>query len=508
MARLDSMLLPLLLAAVGSLTCHAAPAEDQVMILPGLKQQPAFKHYSGYLKAGGDRHLHYWLVESSKADPTKAPLVLWFNGGPGCSSLEGLLRENGPFRVNDMAWLEMNPYAWNRDANVLYIEAPAGVGFSYSESNVTKTNDTQVAEDNYLALKSFLEKFPEYKGREMHISGESYGGVYVPTLAARVLTDKSINLRGILIGNSIDSWPLNSLSLIYFGYYHGLIGYQFWANLTSSCCNSCVGVRCDFYAGKSKPACADLLSRAERITDGLNIYNLYQPCYGGVPKSRRQRSLLNNLMFDHLEDSTMDVTSWTMLMSQDDTQRDSSQQRQTQQESPSPQQVARTYLLRRSRQDRLASIGEDPPCTNSTAITTYLNLPAARYALHVKDVGPYTICSNLDYTVEYNDMTPVYQKLLKSGRLRITLYNGDVDMACNFLQTEWFLQNLNQTVTTPRKPWYFDDPVNGRQIGGFVRQWAGNLTYLTVRGSGHMVPEDKPQQAYVLFKNHLTGSGY
>uniref|UniRef100_A0A1I8H7F0 Carboxypeptidase n=1 Tax=Macrostomum lignano TaxID=282301 RepID=A0A1I8H7F0_9PLAT len=421
-----------------------------------------------------------WL-RARKADPTKRRPASFCvqRAGPGCSSLRACCARTGLFASTTWpGWRDEPLRLESRRKRPVH----RGSGWSGASATREQRHEDQRYSSGRRQLSGAEElpgEVPEYKGREMHISGESYGGVYVPTLAARVLTDKSINLRGILIGNSIDSWPLNSLSLIYFGYYHGRSDWlSVLGQLTSSCCNSCVGVRCDFYAGKSKPACADLLYRAERITDGLNIYNLYQPCYGGVPKSRRQRSLLNNLMFDHLEDSTMDVTSWTMMT----LSRDSSQQRQTQQESPSPQQ-----------EDRLASIGEDPPCTNSTAITTYLNLPAARYALHVKDVGPYTICSNLDYTVEYNDMTPVYQKLLKSGRLRITLYNGDVDMACNFLQTEWFLQNLNQTVHKSA----FEESRGTSTTRSRSPTWAGNLTYLTVRGSGHMVPEDKPQQAYV-----------
>lgn len=94
--------------------CLAAPATDKVNDLPGLTFTPDFFHYSGYLRAWTDKYLHYWLTESSRA-PTQDPLVLWLNGGPGCSSLDGLIEELGPFHVKDFGnSIYYNEYAWNK----------------------------------------------------------------------------------------------------------------------------------------------------------------------------------------------------------------------------------------------------------------------------------------------------------------------------------------------------------------------------------------------------------
>lgn len=93
---------------------------DEIDSLPGLKAKVSFKQYAGYLSTGTSKHLHYWFVESQRS-PKDDPVVLWLNGGPGCSSLDGLLYEQGPFRVSDDASsLELNDYAWNKLANVLY----------------------------------------------------------------------------------------------------------------------------------------------------------------------------------------------------------------------------------------------------------------------------------------------------------------------------------------------------------------------------------------------------
>lgn len=113
---------------------------------------------------------------------------------------------------------------------MLYVESPAGVGFSYSEDKKYATNDTeasdpgcgegpasclpqpgrlgvlpccltpvssclQVAHNNYLALKDFLRLFPEYSKNDLFLTGESYGGVYIPTLAEWVMQDPSLNLK-------------------------------------------------------------------------------------------------------------------------------------------------------------------------------------------------------------------------------------------------------------------------------------------------------------------------
>ncbi len=134
---------------------------DLIEHLPGLHQKPKFRQYSGYLDATEGRHLFYWFVESQK-NPFKDPVVLWLNGGPGTSSLLGFFTENGPFRVlPNGQTVTYDKYSWNSLANILYIESPAGVGFSYSENNDYRTNDDETLKFNYEALNNFFEKYPQ-----------------------------------------------------------------------------------------------------------------------------------------------------------------------------------------------------------------------------------------------------------------------------------------------------------------------------------------------------------
>ncbi|KAJ7949226.1 Carboxypeptidase [Quillaja saponaria] len=117
------------------------------------------------------------------------------------------MQELGPFRVHsDGKTLYTNRFSWNHAANVLFLESPVGVGFSYSntKSDYDKNGDRSTAAENYVFLVNWLERFPEYKNRDFYIAGESYAGHYVPQLAHTILyhnkSNKTIiNLKGILV---------------------------------------------------------------------------------------------------------------------------------------------------------------------------------------------------------------------------------------------------------------------------------------------------------------------
>ncbi|XP_015683311.1 lysosomal protective protein [Protobothrops mucrosquamatus] len=465
----------MLLAAVAAAAARSGSPSSKYAIgfLPGLPKQAAFEQYTGYLSVDGDKHLHYWFVEAEEADAEK-PLVLWLNGGPGCSSIAGLLTEHGPFRVQpDGATLTYNEYSWNKLAHILYLESPVGVGYSYSDTQEYRTNDTEVARVNYLALKEFFRLFPEHLPKDLYLSGESYGGVYIPTLAQWVMQDASLKLKGLSVGNGLSCYETNDNSLVYFAYYHGLLGKRLWDDLQRYCCSK---EKCDFHKS-TNVNCTSAMVEVIQIVDesGLNIYNLYAPCAGGVPGK-----------YSYLEETIVTHDLGNRFI-----------------RHPARSLWRQNLLkLQGAKHVRL-----DPPCMNTTGLTRYLNDPQVRLALHVEEGVPaWEICSfevSHGYKRLYTQMNDQYLKLLSTGKYRILLYNGDVDMACNFLGDEWFVESLQQKVEVARRPWIFTDEDGQDQIGGFMKEFT-NIAFLTVKGAGHMVPTDRPRAAFNMFQRFLA----
>uniref|UniRef100_V9KJ39 Lysosomal protective protein-like protein n=1 Tax=Callorhinchus milii TaxID=7868 RepID=V9KJ39_CALMI len=163
--------------------------------------------------------------------------------------------------------------------------------------------------------------------------------------------------------------------------------------------------------------------------------------------------------------------------------------------------LLRFYSFHTIRQE----VGNVPPCINSTAQTSWLNRPDVRKALHIPPTLPtWELCSDQvaeRYVREYQTMESFYLKLLGGG-LRGLVYNGDTDMACNFMGDQWFVQSLNLKKTREYQMWIYK-----KQIAGFYEQF-GNLTFLTVKGAGHMVPQEAPGPAFHMFKSFLTNSDY
>ncbi|ESO10740.1 hypothetical protein HELRODRAFT_185271 [Helobdella robusta] len=456
----------------------SAPTEDEVTSLNRLSWKPTFRHYSGYLDAGSNKFLHYWFVESQN-DPSKDPVVLWLNGGPGCSSLDGLLTEHGPFILNSNLMLEKNEFSWNLIANVLYLESPAGVGFSYTTDKNYTTSDNEVALHNHQALTFFFtKKFPEYSKNDFYITGESYAGIYLPTLALRLIPDASINFKGMAVGNGLLSYALNSNSLVYFAYDHGLIGEELFLTLVQKCCkggNSTLG-NCNF----NTKQCIRYFSMVIEVVDELNVYNLYGKCFPASSSSsssppyssnKKTRPHEQNLRKDFIYNRYFKFTKGLMKP---------------------PMSSARGKF--------------SPPCIDDLAITKYLNDPKTQNDLHIVNFHEtWSVCSALNYIKEYENVYYQFSEILKSKKYKVMVYNGDVDMACNFLGDQWFVQALEMKVLSNRQFWLYTDLEDkSQQVAGFVRKYQ-NLTFVTVKGAGHMVPTDKPYQALIMFTNFLSG---
>uniref|UniRef100_A0A0W0FQP4 Carboxypeptidase n=1 Tax=Moniliophthora roreri TaxID=221103 RepID=A0A0W0FQP4_MONRR len=109
-------------------------------------------------------------------------IIFWTNGGPGCSSLEGFLQGNGPFSWSvGTAKPVVNGYSWTNLSSVLWVEQPVGTGFTQGVANIRNGDD--LAEQLVGFFNEFLKIFPELKGKNLYLTGESYAGVYIPYIA-------------------------------------------------------------------------------------------------------------------------------------------------------------------------------------------------------------------------------------------------------------------------------------------------------------------------------------
>ncbi|KAL6621204.1 hypothetical protein ACP70R_033636 [Stipagrostis hirtigluma subsp. patula] len=241
----SSALLAISLVALSLLPATMAAREEQegdrVRFLPGQPRSPPVSQYAGYVTVNeqNGRALFYWFFEA-QTTPAKKPLLLWLNGGPGCSSVGyGAAAELGPLLVSgNGTGLEFNKFAWNKEANLLFLESPVGVGFSYTNttSDLDNIDDRFVAEDTYIFLVNWFNRFPQYKTNDFYISGESYAGHYVPQLAEVVYernkhleASQRINLKGFIVGNPETDDYYDYTGTFEFAWSHSVISDQ-WEN--------------------------------------------------------------------------------------------------------------------------------------------------------------------------------------------------------------------------------------------------------------------------------------
>nr|XP_016463742.1 PREDICTED: serine carboxypeptidase-like 26 isoform X1 [Nicotiana tabacum] len=375
---------------------HVGNMEDD-LIKDGLPAQPSnvmFKQYAGYVNVDvkNGRSLFYYFAEASSGNASSKPLVLWLNGGPGCSSLGfGAMLELGPFGVNpDGKTLYSRRFAWNKVANVMFLESPAGVGFSYSNttSDYSKSGDKRTAEDAYRFLVNWFKRFPHYKGRDFYIMGESYAGFYVPELADIIVkrnmlptTNFYIQFKGIMIGNGIMNDETDEKGTLDYLWSHALISDETHRGLLQHC-------------KTETETCQHFQNIAEAELGNVDPYNIYGPQCSINSKSRSSSPKLKN-GYD-----------------------------------PCEQQYVQNYL--------------NLPHVQKALHANLTNLPYL-----------WNPCSNLDWKDTPATMFPIYKRLIASG-LRILLYSGDVDAVVSVTSTRYSLSAMNLKVIKPWRPWLDD----------------------------------------------------
>lgn len=204
-------------------------AARQASKVPSLIEGNDVESYAGYLTVNSvyNSNLFFWFFPAEN-NPSKAPVALWLQGGPGGSSLFGTFAENGPFSITKDLKLARRSHYWSQQLNMIYIDNPVGTGFSFTDIDIGyATNEAEVGTDLYAALVQFFQLFPEYQSHDFFITGESYAGKYIPALGHTIHKNNPgaqvrINLVGMAIG---DGWidPRNMMVYSDYLFQHGLI---------------------------------------------------------------------------------------------------------------------------------------------------------------------------------------------------------------------------------------------------------------------------------------------
>ncbi|KAI3459132.1 hypothetical protein Pfo_015795 [Paulownia fortunei] len=468
---------------------EAAPKLSLVRSLPGFKGTFPSKHYSGYVTLEGNppKNLFYYFVESEK-NPVRDPVVLWLNGGPGCSSFDGFVYEHGPFNFEaakqrgGLPVLHLNRYSWSKVASIIYLDSPVGVGFSYSLNTTYYVNgDLQTAAETHLFLLKWFEQFPEFTANPFYIAGESYAGIYIPTLASDVVkgvkagVNPIINFKGYMVGNGVCDPNFDGNALVPFAHGMGLISHNMLKEAEVLCKGN--------YHNSINIDCQKILYKIDRVLDDLNRYDILEPCF----HSGELKDVEN-------ENTTLLPQSFKQLGA---TERPLAVRKRM---------FGRAWPFRAPVEDGIIPLWPQlmrkvtVPCLDDVQATIWLNNDAVRKALHANpESGNWSLCVDLHYTHDAGSMLSYHKNLTSSG-YRVLIYSGDHDMCVPFTGTQAWAQSLGYKIVDDWRPW----KSNG-QIAGFIQEYANNFTFLTIKGAGHTVPEYKPRESFEFFSRWLEG---
>ncbi|KAK4352566.1 hypothetical protein RND71_028084 [Anisodus tanguticus] len=433
------------------------PEEDLVKALPG-QPKVSFRQYAGYVdvdrKAG--RSLFYYFVEA-EVNPDDKPLTLWLNGGPGCSSVGGgAFTELGPFfPTGDGRGLRGNSKSWNKASNLLFVESPAGVGWSCSNtSSDYNTGDAKTAMDMHIFMMEWVKKFPEFKSRELYLTGESYAGHYIPQLAVALLDhnehspEYKFNIKGVAIGNPLLRLDRDVPATYEYFWSHGMISDEVGLAIMN---------QCDF----------------DDYTFG-SPHNVSQACNKAVSEA-------NTIVSEYINnyDVILDVC-YPSIVEQE---------------------------LRLRKMATKMSVGVDVCMSYERRF--YFNLPEVQEALHANRTNlpdSWSMCSHI---LNYSDtdgninILPLLKRIVEN-HIPVWIFSGDQDSVVPLLGSRTLVRELAHEmgfkITAPYGAWF-----HKRQVGGWQTEYGNLLTFATVRGAAHMVPYAQPSRALHLFSSFIRG---
>ncbi|KAF5346088.1 hypothetical protein D9756_010824 [Leucocoprinus leucothites] len=406
--------------------------------------------YTGYIDIQA-RHLFFYFFES-RSNPDVDDVIFWTNGGPGCSSSLGLFFELGPCRITDADGPKFHPESWNTNANIFFVDQPVGVGFSYAEFGEVVYTSEDAAADIAAFVAIFFDNFSQFKGRALHMAGESYGGRYLPLFASAVYDQNALRVDAGLPPINLTSVMIGRMMLSYYDMQCTPASIKPFIDISSCVAQKHVMDRCERWMRR---ACIDHFDKIDcsaaynfcsatyttpyHLT-GKNPYDMSKPCEGGV------RETLCYPATAHIRDFLSD-----------------------------PKNRAR--------------LGVDATVTrNFTSCNQEVN-------------GGFSIAGDI-----LHPTTDYVANLLERG-IRVLIYVGAYDWICNHVGNErWTLamdwSGKQEFGATDKREWLVD----GKKAG--LTRSARGLTFATIDGAGHMVPYDKPKEALALVQRWLANEKF
>ncbi|KAF7308337.1 Carboxypeptidase [Mycena chlorophos] len=382
---------------------------------------------SGYGDLTSKESIFFWYFDA-RNNASSAPLTLWFNGGPGSSSMLGLFQELGPCRItNNSESVTLNPYSWNTNSNLLVIDQPVGAGFSHGTSTVGTS--LEAASDIWKFIQIFLadSRFAHLANVDLAIWTESYGGHYGPTFASYFLsqneaiangtaTGVTLNLKTLAIGNGLTD-PISQ----YPGYISYATSNPYGALVSSSTIKTATN------AWSSSKGC-------EAQIKACNNGGSNSVCSSA--QSYCNNNILSALIGDH------DVY----------------------------------YVLS----------GSDDPYPPD--ITSYLGGIQSKIGAEVTwQMTSDTVYNNFAETGDWmRTVLPLLDAVVDAG-IRVHLYNGDADFIVNYQGVEDMMATMSNKYSSEfNKQSFGTYTVGGKDAGEYKN--AGGFSYLRVTLSGHQVP--------------------
>ncbi|CAE6369842.1 unnamed protein product [Rhizoctonia solani] len=437
---------------------HTALPNSKLRIKSPKLCDPSVKQYSGYFDVSENKHIFFWFFEA-RNNPDSAPVAIWLNGGPGCSSSTGLLLELGPCTIGKNGRnTTVNPWSWNANVNMLFIDQPAGVGYSYNTGSVM-TNSFDAAADMWVVLQLFYQRFSEYAG-ELHIAGESYAGVYIPYIARTIWENNKkvggsdggwlkINLTSIMIGGGL-LHPWYQFGATY-DWWCGGEKWQVWEKNSTECKE----------LERDEVACLRMVEYCNKVDTDLVCGAAAQFC---------------------LEEMT-DMINKSGLNPLDG---------------------------RSSCDARNGSIACYPEVG---WMLEYLNYPDIKSELGIAPHVEFTACTNDINQAFIQSGDPIRNAarllpdLIESG-IRMLNYAGDADLLSAFPGMLLWLEKLNTTfqqsfIDSPRENFQ-----SGDRIAGYIRTTsdgsdAGRIALMNIYEAGHLAPHDQPRATLDMFNRWI-----